>query len=62
MIGGTVSLIGGHGTAIAGAPRIQADYGVSGALELGMACATMGLVLASPWANPSPGFSSIVTI
>jgi len=29
MLGGTVSLIGGHGTAIAWAPRIAEDYGVS---------------------------------
>ena len=56
MIGGSVSLIGGHGTAIAWAPRIQADYGVSGALEMGMACATMGLVLASLMGGPIARF------
>lgn len=56
VIGGSVSLIGGHGTAIAWAPRIQADYGVSGALEMGMACATMGLVLASLMGGPIARF------
>ena len=31
LIGGTVSLIGGHGTAIAWAPRIAEDYGIGNA-------------------------------
>ncbi len=29
LLGGTMSLIGGHGTAIAWAPRIAEDYGIS---------------------------------
>ena len=52
MLGGTVSLIGGHGTAIAWAPRIAEDYGISNAMEVGIACATFGLILASLMGGP----------
>jgi len=52
MLGGSVSLIGGHGTAIAWAPRIAADYGVANAMEVGIACATFGLILASIMGGP----------
>jgi len=52
MLGGTVSLIGGHGTAIAWAPRIAEDYGISNAMEIGIACATFGLILASLMGGP----------
>ena len=52
LLGGTVSLIGGHGTAIAWAPRISEDYGVSNAMEIGIACATFGLILASLMGGP----------
>lgn len=52
LLGGTVSLIGGHGTAIAWAPRIAQDYGVTNAMEIGIACATFGLILASLMGGP----------
>jgi len=52
MLGGTVSLIGGHGTAIAWAPRIAEDYAVGNAMEIGIACATFGLILASLMGGP----------
>jgi glutamate:Na+ symporter, ESS family len=52
MLGGTVSLIGGHGTAIAWAPRITEDFGVTNAMEIGIACATFGLILASIMGGP----------
>ena len=52
MLGGTVSLIGGHGTAIAWAPGIGEDYGISNAMEIGIACATFGLILASLMGGP----------
>ena len=42
LLGGTVSLIGGHGTAIAWAPKISEQYGVANAMEIGLACATFG--------------------
>ncbi len=52
MLGGTVSLIGGHGTAIAWSPRIAEDYGIANAMEVGIACATFGLILASLMGGP----------
>lgn len=56
VIGGSVSLIGGHGTAIAWAPRIADEYGVSNAMEMGIACATFGLILASLMGGPIAKF------
>jgi ESS family glutamate:Na+ symporter len=52
MLGGTVSLIGGHGTAIAWAPKIAQEHGVANAMEIGIACATFGLILASIMGGP----------
>jgi ESS family glutamate:Na+ symporter len=52
LLGGTVSLVGGHGTAIAWAPKIAADYGVTSAMEIGIASATFGLILASLMGGP----------
>lgn len=52
LLGGTVSLIGGHGTAIAWSPKFAAEYGIDNALEIGVACATFGLVLASTMGGP----------
>jgi ESS family glutamate:Na+ symporter len=56
LLGGSVSLIGGHGTAIAWAPRIADGYGVLNAMELGIACATFGLILASLMGGPIAKF------
>lgn len=56
MLGGTVSLIGGHGTAIAWAPGIAEEYGVTNAMEVGIACATFGLILASLMGGPIAKF------
>jgi ESS family glutamate:Na+ symporter len=52
LLGGTVSLIGGHGTAIAWAPTFAEQYGISNAMEIGIACATFGLILASLMGGP----------
>lgn len=52
LLGGSVSLIGGHGTAIAWAPRIAEDHGIVNAMEIGIACATFGLILASLMGGP----------
>lgn len=49
---GSASLIGGHGTAIAWAPEIAADHGVANAMEIGIAAATLGLVVASLVGGP----------
>ncbi|CAA6692968.1 MULTISPECIES: sodium/glutamate symporter [unclassified Lentimonas] len=52
VLGGTTSLIGGHGTAIAWTPVYVEQYGISNASEIGIACATFGLVLASLMGGP----------
>ncbi len=56
VLGGTVSLIGGHGTAIAWSPRIAEGFGVTNAMEIGMACATFGLILSSLMGGPVAKF------
>jgi ESS family glutamate:Na+ symporter len=56
VIGGSVSLSGGHGTAIAWAPRFVEEYGVTGAMEIGIACATFGLVLGGLIGGPLAKF------
>ena len=53
---GTASLIGGHGTAIAWGPTMAEQYGVEGAAELGIAAATVGLILASVIGGPIAKF------
>ena len=45
IIGGSVSLSGGHGTAIAWSEIFTTDYGITNASEIGIACATFGLIL-----------------
>ncbi|WP_282151568.1 sodium/glutamate symporter [Ruegeria atlantica] len=49
---GSASLIGGHGTAIAWAPEVAEATGLDGATELGVAVATLGLVLAALIGGP----------
>jgi ESS family glutamate:Na+ symporter len=56
LLTGTVSLIGGHGTAIAWAPRFVDDYAIPNALEIGIASATFGLILASLMGGPIAKF------
>ncbi len=56
LLGGSVSLLGGHGTAIAWAPRFAETHGIPNALEIAIACATMGLVLASLVGGPIARF------
>lgn len=53
---GSASLIGGHGTTIAWAPIITERFGLSNALEVGIATATLGLVAASLVGGPIAGF------
>lgn len=52
ILGGTVSLIGGHGTTIAWAPSIAEGQGIANAMEIGIASATFGLILASLMGGP----------
>ncbi len=44
LITGSVTLVGGHGTAAGWGQIFETDFGVQGAVALGMACATFGLV------------------
>jgi len=52
---GSASLLGGHGTTIAWAPLVSSRFGVNNALEVGIAVATLGLVLASVVGGPLAG-------
>jgi ESS family glutamate:Na+ symporter len=52
LLAGSISMTGGHGNAIAWAPVIQETRGVANAMEIGVVCATMGLVLASLAGGP----------
>lgn len=52
LLSGTVSLIGGHGTAIAWSPRIAEIFDLNTAMEIGIASATFGLILASLMGGP----------
>ena len=56
LIGGSVSLSGGHGTAIAWAPRFMEQYGIANAMEVGIACATFGLILGGVIGGPIAKF------
>ncbi len=47
LLAGSISLVGGHGTAAAYAANFSDTRNLQGALELGMAAATAGLVLGS---------------
>ena len=56
LLAGSISMTGGHGTAIAWAPVIAQTRGVANAMEIGIVCATMGLVLASLAGGPVARF------
>ena len=49
---GSASLIGGHGTAIAWGPQIEEISGFGAAPEMGVAAATIGLILAALLGGP----------
>jgi len=52
VLSGSVSLSGGHGTAIAWSDTFARDYGIDNAAEIGIACATFGLVLGGVIGGP----------
>ena len=54
LVAGSISMAGGHGTAIAWSRPLQ-EAGVSGALELGIAAATLGLVSGGLLGGPIGG-------
>ena len=56
LLVGTVSLIGGHGTTIAWAQAFQDKFQIDNAMEVGIAAATFGLVLASASGGPIAKF------
>ncbi|OAO02419.1 sodium/glutamate symporter [Sphingomonadales bacterium EhC05] len=56
LLVGSAALAGGHGTAIAWAPTIAEAQGVTNALEIGVAAATIGLVIASLIGGPIASF------
>ncbi|APO67364.1 sodium/glutamate symporter protein [Rhizobium gallicum] len=56
LLAASISMTGGHGTAIAWAPIIAETRGVANAMEIGVVCATMGLVLASLAGGPVARF------
>lgn len=54
LLGGSISLAGGHGTSIAWG-EIATDKGIEGAAEFGIACATFGLILGGLIGGPIAG-------
>lgn len=52
LIAGSITLSGGHGNAGAWGPLLEQKYGITGALELAMACATLGLVIGGLMGGP----------
>ncbi len=52
LIAGSITLSGGHGNAGAWGPILEQQYGIDGALELAMACATLGLVIGGLMGGP----------
>ena len=52
LLGGSIALTGGHGTAAAYAASFADTRNLQGALELGMAAATAGLILGSLLSGP----------
>jgi glutamate:Na+ symporter, ESS family len=56
LLGGSVTLTGGHGTGAAYATRFGETMNLQGAMELTMACATAGLVLGGLLGGPLAEF------
>ena len=56
LLAGSVSLSGGHGTAIAWAPTFAQAYNMPFAMEVGLACATFGLIFGGLAGGPIARF------
>lgn len=52
MIAGSITLTGGHGTAGAWGEILETQHGIQGALALGMASATFGLIIGGVIGGP----------
>ena len=56
LMSGSISLVGGHGTAVAWAAQISREFAIPNAMEVGIASATIGLILASILGGPIAKF------
>jgi len=56
LLGGSITMSGGHGTGAAWAEVFSDQYGIEGAFELAIACATFGLVFGSLIGGPAAHF------
>lgn len=56
LLAGSITLAGGHGTAAAWAGTFVEERGLRGAMELGVAAATYGLVIGGVFGGPLAGF------
>lgn len=52
LVAGSITLVGGHGTAGAWGSVLEGQYGLTGATTLGIACATFGLVIGGLLGGP----------
>lgn len=52
LVAGSITLIGGHGTAGAWGSVLEQQHGLAGATTLGMACATFGLIIGGIMGGP----------
>ncbi|MEG0676192.1 MAG: sodium/glutamate symporter, partial [Comamonas sp.] len=52
LVAGSITLVGGHGTAGAYGAMLENEYGLTGATALGIACATFGLVIGGLLGGP----------
>jgi ESS family glutamate:Na+ symporter len=56
LLGGSITLVGGHGTGAAYAGRLGETMNLQGVMELTMACATGGLVIGAVLGGPLAAF------
>ena len=56
LLGGSITLVGGHGTGAAYAGRLGETMNIQGIMELTMACATAGLVIGAVLGGPLAEF------
>ena len=52
LVAGSITLVGGHGTAGAWGSVLESQYGLTGATTLGIACATFGLIIGGLLGGP----------
>ena len=56
LLGGSISLTGGLGTSIAWGKILATEHGTTNAMEIGIACATIGLVMGGLVGGPIAGY------